>query len=78
MRNRKRAPGRNKPAPKRDNRESLKQRCIRLRAEAEAGNDDASATFFTALYQAMTLRITEEVKEANLILLLGRKFTDFE
>lgn len=56
--------------------ESLKARCARLRTEAEAGNDDASAMFFTALFQAMTLRIPEELKEANLILLLDRKLAD--
>ena len=56
--------------------DALKVRCAHLRDEAEAGNDDASAMFFTALYQAMTLRIPESLKEANLILLLDRKLAD--
>ena len=56
--------------------DSLKNRCARLRADAEAGDDDASATFFTALYQAMSLRIPESLKEANLILLLDRKLAE--
>lgn len=53
--------------------ESLKQRCARLRDEAEAVNDDASATFFTAMFSALSLRIPEALKEANVILLLDRK-----
>lgn len=52
--------------------ESLKARCARLREEAEAGNDDASAMFFTSLFQAVSLRIPEPLKQANLILLLDR------
>lgn len=56
--------------------ESLKTRCARLRAEAEAGNDDSSAMFYTALYQAVSLRIPESVKEAALILVLNRKLAD--
>lgn len=67
---------RSKPSRKRGPSESLKQRCIRLRSEAEAGNDDASAMFFTALYQAMTLRIPEELKQANLILLANKRLPD--
>lgn len=58
--------------------DSLKVRCARLRDDAEAGNDDASAVFFTALYQALSLRIPESLKEANLILLLDRKLADIE
>lgn len=54
--------------------ESLKERCARLRDEAEAVNDDASATFFTAMFGALSLRIPEELKGANLFLLLDRKF----
>ncbi len=56
--------------------ESLKDRCARLRSEAEAVNDDASALFFTAMYSAMSQRIPEALKEANLILLLDRKLAD--
>ena len=65
-----------KQIPDANSGESLKQRCARLRDEAEAVNDDASATFFTALYQAMSLRIPESLKEANLILLLDRKLAE--
>ncbi|MCC8116555.1 MAG: hypothetical protein LIP18_05290 [Planctomycetes bacterium] len=54
--------------------ESLKARCARLRDEAEAVNDDASAMFYTAMFQALSLRIPEELKGANLFLLLDRKF----
>lgn len=57
-------------------RESLKDRCTRLRAEAESVNDDASATFYTAMFQAFSLRLPETLKEANLILLLDRKLAD--
>jgi hypothetical protein len=57
-------------------RESLKDRCARLRAEAESVNDDASATFYTAMFQAFSLRLPETLKEANLILLLNRKLAD--
>ena len=56
--------------------ESLKERCARLRDEAEAVNDDASATFYTAMFQAFSLRLPESLKEANLILLLNRKLAD--
>lgn len=53
--------------------ETFKQRCARLRAEAEAVNDDASAVFYTAMYQAVSLRIPETVKGAALVLLIDRK-----
>ena len=62
-----------KQEPVREPSESLKERCARLRDEAEAVNDDASATFFTAVFSALSLRIPEALKEANIILLLDRK-----
>lgn len=56
--------------------ESFQTRCARLRNESESVNDDSSAMFFTALYQAVSLRIPEPIKEACLILLLNRKLAD--
>jgi hypothetical protein len=56
--------------------ESLKERCARLRSEAESVNDDASAMFYTAMYQAVSLRIPETVKGAALVLLIDRKLAD--
>lgn len=58
------------------NNETIAERCLRLRDEAESGCDHESALFYTALTLAASLPLPEDVKESGLILLLNRKLAD--